>query len=147
MRSHVDLSSQSDFVCTVFHRQIRQNLLLQWKVWTVFTYTSLSLWNKKGVLLSYLQNKYTTTWMAEMRKMISDKSMKKYTDREQDKWGITQIKRKSVQIRKRPKQAEKDKEVSPDRKANCLLRSGVMSAAQRGLLSSCMISSGEKKNK
>lgn len=41
-----------------------------------------------------------------------------------------------------PKQ--KDIKVSPERKANCFLRSGVMSAARRGLLSSCMISSGEQ---
>lgn len=39
---------------------------------------------------------------------------------------------------------KKKKEVSPERKANCLLRSGVMSAAHRGLLSNCMISSGQK---
>ena len=38
----------------------------------------------------------------------------------------------------------KEIEESPERKANCLLRSGVMSAAQRGLLSNCMISSGQK---
>lgn len=42
------------------------------------------------------------------------------------------------------RQKEKKKEVSPERKANCLLRSGVMSAAHRGLLSNCMISSGQK---
>lgn len=33
--------------------------------------------------------------------------------------------------------------VSPERKANCLLSSGAMSAAQSGALSNCMISSGQ----
>lgn len=45
---------------------------------------------------------------------------------------------------KRDTDRQKKIEVSPERKANFLLRSGVMSAARRGLLSSCMISSGEK---
>lgn len=38
----------------------------------------------------------------------------------------------------------RQQKILPERKANCLLRSGAMSAAQRGLLSSCMISSAQR---